>query len=158
MKSLSIAALVLATAAFMTPGTSNAQEFQQNASGVCQGALPVYDTLLRNRPLGIMNVGSTASYVSCSFMSGFGIPHDIVGIQIANPTAADVDVSCTIVTGRSSFDHTYYPVTLTYPAGAFGFLIQFLDPAVDPGTDLINASCLLPPGVELSYMAVVEAV
>lgn len=156
LKQLPIAALVVAAAAFMAPTDARAQEFQQNASGTCQGALPVYDTNLRNRPMGIINVGITGAYVSCSVYSEYAQDHTIAAVQIANPTGADVDVSCTIVTGRSSFDHTFYPLTQTFVAGSNGFMVQFLDPLVDLGTDLINASCLLPPGVELSYMAVVN--
>lgn len=153
LKQLPIAALVVAAAAFMAPTDARAQEFQQNAAGACQGALPVYDTNLRNRPMGIINVGTTAAYVSCSMAAEFDVDHTIVGIQIWNTTGADADVACTIVTGRSAFDHTFYPQTVTFGAGLNGFIIEFLDPTVDPATDMVNASCLLPPGVELSYVA-----
>jgi hypothetical protein len=153
LKQLPIATLVVAAAAFMAPIDVRAQTVVQNASGVCQGALPVYATNLRNRPLGIKNEGASGAYVSCSVGSIFEQTHAFVRIQIANLTGAAVDVSCTIITGRSSFDHTYYPVSLTFPARRNGIIIQFLDRIVDPATDLINASCLLPPGVELSYIA-----
>ncbi|HST45355.1 MAG TPA: hypothetical protein VLK29_09045, partial [Luteimonas sp.] len=46
--------------------TARAEEYRQNATGLCQAALPAYDGLIRKRPVAIRNEGDAAAFVSCS--------------------------------------------------------------------------------------------
>lgn len=153
---IGLSALGLAMA--MAPvGSAAAVEYQQGASGSCNGALPVFDQALRFRPVGVKNTGSSNAFISCSSMNLYTNGSTIFGAFIANNTGADVDVSCTLVSGRASFSPQYFPKTQTYAAGSFGFMIW--NSATDNGgvdfSDSQNLSCVLPPGIDLQYTAMV---
>lgn len=152
--SLGLSVLVLAVA-MAVPHDVVAAEYQQNASGTCNGALPVFDQSLRFRPLAVANQGSTTAFVSCTALNLFSNPVSTFGAHIHNPTGAPVDVSCTFVTGRDSFDKFSFPKTQNFAAGANGFIIW--NAVADNGgvnfEDLSSLSCNLPAGVELEYIA-----
>lgn len=154
--SSSLLAAAVAIAGLTMAGDASAQATNvQNAAGACQGALPVYATLLRNRPLAISNEGHSSSYVTCSPMTldFYGTTNNFNGLVVANTTAADIDLSCTLVAGNIDFEPaTYYPKTLTVPTGG-AISVFFWDPVADNGgvnfANTSNYSCLLPPGIDI---------
>lgn len=154
-KTLPITALVLATAAFMAPTGAQAATVVQNGAGACQGALPVYATNLRARPLGLNNEGTSAAYASCSHnvIDFYGVTNTFNGVGLSNRGGADVDVSCVLVSGNIDFaPATYFPKTITVPTGNTLVVLSW-DPALDNGgvnfPNTMNYSCLLPPGIDI---------
>ena len=148
------AVAVLATVVAATSlQPANAENARQNATGACQAALPAYDGLIRKRPTAIRNEGTASAFVNCSMASVEGVVHPFAEVIVTNATADSATVTCTIVTGRINSDLRYYPVTLEVAAGTQGYLGQSFDNNVDTA-NLINASCLLPPDVELNYVHV----
>lgn len=143
-----------------------ADEDLQNSSnpvGLCQGALPVYETSLRSRPLAVTNEGQTPAYVTCAFTTtldqGGTLPPQIVsyyGAFFANQKSFDQIVTCTGVTGYENGDNT----VTTYETQSVTVLANNV-----PGTpttgyiffgdtnlryQLVAMSCQLPPGVSIN--------
>ena len=136
------------------PGSASAEITRQNASGMCQGALPAFDTQIRKRPLGIRNEGTQRAFVSCSLPATQGQEHTLVEILFENSNAASASVNCTVVTGRANFSTApqYYTLpTLALPAKSASGMAHYFDNAVDPA-NTVNVSCNLPAGVSLDYI------
>lgn len=144
------AAIVVATAAYMAPSDAGAINFRQNATGVCQSNLPTSDTQIRKRPTAIRNEGTSSAFVSCSLGAENAVTNTNVEILFTNVSAAAVDVSCTFVTGRVNTGPQFYPVTVNIAGNSDDFVSEVF-PEADLA-NLVNASCLLPPGVELNYL------
>ena len=125
-----------------------------NATALCQPALPAFDGLIRKRPLAVQNEGSSAAFVTCSFVS------DEIGNQgidqfylfFTNTSTVAVTVSCTAVIGRQT-SATYFPKSITLAAGATNLIVWS---AADNGgvpfspNDAVNTSCQLQPGVGIN--------
>ena len=163
MKSVAIAAtsLALALAAALSPEVSAIERLEvTNAAGVCQGALPNFETNLRKRPSGIVNVSTTTNaFVSCSTTQNFFPPEgagnaEALGIVLTNPTAAPVTVACTMVAGLNYagfMSPMQFPKSFEIPAGdAFEATWDSDDNGGDPLPGSLNVSCNLPAGVEIS--------
>ncbi len=135
--------------------TADAVEYQQNASGTCNGALPVFDQALRFRPLAVANTATTTAFISCTHMNLQGNPVTIYGARIHNTTAATASISCSFVSGRDAFVKITKPKTQSFAANGNTFIIW--TSAADNGgvdfEDLSNLSCNLPAGFELEYLA-----
>lgn len=43
-----------------------------NPAGICQGALPAFETAIRKRPLAVQNEGDSTTFVTCSFTAQGG--------------------------------------------------------------------------------------
>lgn len=149
-------AVVLAAAAMHAP-QAQAATTAANATGFCQGALPVFDTELRKRPLGLNNEGDAGAYVSCSVP----VPHnpdttDNAVIYMTNRNAAAVDVSCIFVDGvvaDSGFPTGYYPQTISLNPGIFTAMVWLPgDFGLTSFSGYTNFSCNLPAGVELNLV------
>lgn len=156
-KNLPIAMLAVATAALMTP-TDAAATVAQNGAGACQGALPVYATNLRARPLGVNNEGTSGAYVSCSLhtIDLYQADNDINGVMLSNRGGADANVDCVMVSSGSDVGTAvYFPKSITVPAGATNVELSW-NPATDNGganfPNTINYSCLLPPGIDVNFV------
>ena len=141
----------------MSMADVSAEEYQQNATGVCQGNLPASDTNIRKRPTAVRNEGTGNAFVNCSTMNLIENEVTTAAVHVNNAGAASATISCTMVNGRQSFDPAFFPKTRDLPAGASGFMIWTA--AGDNGganfQDLINFSCLLPPQTDIEYTAVV---
>ncbi|MBB1473605.1 hypothetical protein H5368_11215 [Luteimonas sp. MC1782] len=140
-------------------------QIQSNATGLCQGALPVMDNNLRKRPLAVVNQGTSDAYVSCAFttimaQSGAGtIPSDEVvrwfGVFFGSSVAAPQTVSCAGVIGyEGSPDLQYVSLEVDVSSGTPGsnYLYFYPDDADPEQTDfhqLTSLSCRLPPGVSI---------
>lgn len=119
---LGVATALLGTLA--SAGTANAatvtRSIYTQASGACQGALPIFETNFRKRPLAVANEGTTNAFVTCGVRNTEDQVSSAVELYVTNRNAADVDVDCTLVDGI--FDNTigfadYYPQTVTATAG-----------------------------------------
>lgn len=157
LKNLSMATLVVAAAALMVPAEADAT-VAQNGAGACQGALPVYATNLRARPLGINNEGTSGAYVSCSLhtIDLYQADNAVNGLMLSNGGGADADVDCVLVSSGSDLGSaSYFPKSITVPAGASKVELSW-DPAADNGganfPNTMNYSCLLPPGIDVNYV------
>ncbi|MEO6138716.1 MAG: hypothetical protein ABIP11_08660, partial [Luteimonas sp.] len=104
-----IAAVALATslASAFASGDASAvtkqRSFVQNATGACQSALPVFDGQIRKRPLAVQNEGTSAAFVSCSFMDTDRSVNGVTDVFLYadNNTSSSVTVNCTLVTDIS---------------------------------------------------------
>jgi hypothetical protein len=150
-----IAGLGLIFASGAVGAVTSQRAFNQNATGSCQSALPVFDGQIRKRPLAVQNEGTASAFVSCSFVT----PGDFVGVfQISlyadNNTGSAIDISCTLVSGISkSGVPTYLPQTIKMAANSG--INRFVWTAADNGgvnfnNYALSASCNLPPGTGLS--------
>ena len=132
-----------------------------NATGVCQGALPNFETSLRKRPSGLINVSTTTnSFDSCSTTQNFFPPDGggsatALGVVLTNPTGAPVTVACTMVAGLNYvglFSPVQYPKSFEVAAGSSveGQWTTVDDNDGEPFPASLNLSCNLPAGVEIS--------
>lgn len=144
--------LLAASLGMAAPGNALAETTRQNATGMCQGALPAFDTQIRKRPLAVRNEGTQGAFVSCSLAGIDGEVHRSVEIVFTNSTAATAQINCTVVSGRTLGPAPqYYTRTVSAPAGLFAGIVHYFDTAVDPA-NMINVSCQLPPGTSLDYI------
>lgn len=147
--------------AFTVSGTAPAATITrtqvQNATGVCQAALPNYEGNVRKRPLGLNNEGTAAAFVSCSFKADSFYDetgNTFNGLQLSNTGATAVEVSCSLVAGGTLPVRAavYFPKTFPVPAGAS--VVAGWDPTLDnegePFPSTLNWSCNLPPGVNIN--------
>lgn len=145
-------ALFAAVLGVAASGDASAEITRQNATGICQGALPAFDTQIRKRPLAVRNEGSQTAFVSCSLAGTDGEVHRSVELVFTNATAAEAQINCTIVSGRTVGPAPqYYPQSVSVPAGTVRGILHTFNRSVDPA-NMINASCQLPPGTSLDYI------
>jgi hypothetical protein len=129
--------------------------FNQNATGFCQPALPVFDGQIHKRPLALQNEGAASAFVSCAFMSpAYGLGVKEILLYADNNTSSDVVMSCTLVTGISKFGvPTYIPRSILISAhngDTFDWTIVD-NGGVNFNNYALSASCNLPPGTGLSF-------
>lgn len=161
MKSVAIATAAAATLAIaaMSATIANAGTSASNATGMCQSALPVFDTQIRKRPLGVNNEGGSNAFVSCSIPIGYNPESVDNGVVIVtNRNAEAVIVSCTLVDGVIAEIGipdlpAFYPQTVAALPGVITPIVW--DPA-DHGLESFhsyqNYSCNLPSGVEINLV------
>jgi hypothetical protein len=150
------AALTLAVAATYTvPAT--AQSIHSNASqpaARCQGALPVFETAIRKRPLAIQNEGAGASFITCAFefdaYEATGNSALLVDTYFFNNTNADISLTCTAVTGWQGGDNEFVSLTEVIAPGTQSedmawYAEDFAGGGMASG--LVAISCNLPSGV-----------
>ena len=154
----------LLTAA-MIPAANAAVEnlqIQSNATGLCQSALPAWDASLRKRPLGMVNEGESAAFVTCSFTTvidqggGGGVTQDSViryfGMFLTSSVAEPQTLSCTGVIGYpGSPDLQYVALSVdvsseTPDSNYLYFYPTDADPEQATFHQLASLSCRLPPG------------
>lgn len=158
----------LAAGLLFSPQSHAAEEFMQNttgATGVCQGALPVFETNLRKRPLGVNNEGTSSAFVSCAFTTtrdqlDTTLDNEIVtyfGAFFTNNNAADVEVTCVGIRGLAGEqDNVFESQSVTVLANGVpgtadtGYI--FFGPGEGDPLDYQNVSmsCELPAGVSIN--------
>ncbi|MGY1457511.1 MULTISPECIES: hypothetical protein [unclassified Luteimonas] len=157
-----IAGLTLAVAAaYSIPAT--AQEYHANSSqpaARCQSALPVFDTLIRKRPLAVQNEGDAATFITCAFaFDGAAALNNsaiLLDTYFSNFSGADAEVSCTAVTGYAGGENEYVSFSVVVPNESAdpeeGNLFWY-DTDFEAGGmeySLIAISCNLPAGVGIN--------
>lgn len=131
--------------------------FHSNAVNHCQAFTPGVSNTVRNRVVGVENVGSAPVPVACAFQSEesliYTLPTELT-IHMSNTSAVPVSISCTMLVGYFG-EPSQYAVTKTasVPAGSLrGSFVQFTaadNPAplaLTLGDQLIGVNCTLPPG------------
>ena len=124
-----------------------------NPSGNCDGAMPVYDAMLRNRPLSLVNeLGSTMAYTTCAYTtSDPSLGPSEFGTRLTNMSTTTVTLNCTVVFGQECLA-TWYPKSIILAPATSGFLIWTR--AADNGGVVfdkrVSLSCALPPKVALN--------
>lgn len=155
-----LAVLTVAVASAYSLPSSAALELHGNGSNPaarCQGALPVFETAIRKRPLAIVNEGTSNSFVSCGFeydvVDAEDNAPDLLDTYFSNRSAAPITVSCTAVTGFDTGINEFVSLTTdTIAPGAQGNL--FWEAADFPNdgllSGLISISCDLPAGAAIN--------
>ena len=162
--SIGLASLVLAVASVVSAPAQAAVEVNEvgaNAVSLCQGSLPVFETLLRKRPLAVQNEGSNNTFVTCSFSTQYDAD-DIFeigyfGAFLNNIGTAPATVSCTGVAGFASqgADTVYISKSTIVPPGGEGFIFfTTVDNEGNGYYPLVNMNCHLPPGTGITDTAV----
>jgi hypothetical protein len=155
-------------AAMSVPQPVSATRVVAQATAICQGALPAFETHLRKRPLAVQNEGDTNAFVTCSFNNpgnntgGSRISSVTVYLQNVSSTRT---VSCTAVNtgaGASTADALYATRTVQVPRDGNGSTaLQFL-PGDFPGGaflfpgDSLSVSCNLLPGIAITSTVLVN--
>lgn len=156
---LASAALVLCAAGTVHAGSpAGAGENLSNAAGVCQSALPVYESAFRKRPLAIVNEGAAPAFLTCSLTAptSFGGNAGTRGVEIAmiNTSDSEQTVTCTVVIGTDGSSPKFFPREVTISANSRRSLRVTADTDNDgvlfDTYSPVNASCNVPAGVGLA--------
>lgn len=135
-------------------------EMAANAAANCQGALPNFEGSIRKRPLAVQNEGTTAAFVTCSFVSQYdtavGAVQEVEQFSawFVNKGSSEAVVTCTGIAGfETGADNVYISKTVTIaPDPTFQAQISFR--ADDNGGEsfhpLVSLSCRIPPGVGIN--------
>ena len=145
-------AVLLGGATFQAEAVDLLSTHGAGASGNCQAALPVFDGLVRKRPLAVVNEGDGEAFVTCALLTQeVSLNVNAFNQRVSNQSAAPLVVSCTAVIGEEFADASYITKSLALPAGGQGTL-QWT--TADNGGLLfaksIALSCRLPPGASLN--------
>lgn len=148
-KTALILALTLALPAAANAGTPSDSRVTL-AAGACQTALPVFDGVVRKRPLAVQNEGTSITFVTCGLEGRFNAEQatTYVFLGFVNNSSSEATVNCTLVDGRDSIsDPVYMPKTVLL--GANTPMTELAWTSVDnEGDNFIYPaiSCSLPPG------------
>ena len=156
MKSSQLALATLATAfacnAAMAAPISRTEVTM--AVAACQSALPVFDGVIRKRPLAVQNEGTSSAFMTCGLEGVFSAqPHStFIGIGLLNTGTQAVTVNCTLVDGGNGFSvPEYFPVSRVVQPGSTSEISWSPE---DPAGFIYPAiSCNLAPGTGIEYLA-----
>lgn len=169
VRSLSVSLLALAAGVLASgpaQGATVARQFVSHAAGTCQGALPVFETAIRKRPLAVKNEGTTPAFITCSYTSqgsdAGSSPRNPTNVQVyfRNTSGTNQTLSCT---GVSGYDNTVPVAQYIVKSTELGPFLGTLNwnaadfagaPAVFPN-GLFSISCALAPGVSIQESIVV---
>lgn len=125
----------------------------QNATAVCQSALPAFDGLIRKRPLAVQNEGTGTAFVTCSFIGNNATTRRL-SLYFINNSAAAQNVSCTMVDGFDTGSTNFGTKSVSVVANRANQANIAWDAATDNAnvnySDLVNVSCQLPPGTGIN--------
>lgn len=152
-----IAATVGAAAALLSLASHAATiEFKhrQNATAICQPALPAFDGQIRKRPLAVQNEGTELAFVTCSFIGNDTNTTSRVSLYFINNGPAAASVSCTLVSGYDTASNNFGSKSVSVLANRGGQANIAWTAAADnsgnPLGSLVNVSCSLPPGTGIN--------
>lgn len=148
-KTMLLAAAALALPTVSIAGTAEDTQIVM-AAGTCQSALPVFDGVVRKRPLAVQNEGTTPTFITCGLEGKFGAVESssLIFVGLVNNSASSATVNCTLVDGRNSLsDPVYRPKSVMLPANAPIVELSWTS-ADNEGANFIYPaiSCSLPPG------------
>lgn len=150
-----IAGCLLATSA---SAVDKQMEMSANATANCQGALPSFEGSIRKRPLAVQNEGSSAAFVTCSFVNEYDTAdRRLISYYTAwftNTGASAATVSCTGVAGyQTRAETTYNSKSVVVAANSAAQAMISFAPADNGGFGyypLVSLSCSIPPGVGIN--------
>jgi hypothetical protein len=156
-------ALVALLAAPSADAVTRTRTSYPNAAAYCQSAVPsCAGSVLRARPLAIVNEGASSAFVTCSFPGGESVnaPQTTeVGVWVINRGSVARTISCTLVNGYEgtsgpSVDTSYTPKSAMVSPGDGNFFTWAA--AELPGTPTVilnpNFSCSMQPGTGVGYL------
>jgi hypothetical protein len=149
-KTLPLLATLLALPLAANAGELATDSSVTMATAACQAALPVFDGVVRKRPLAVQNEGSSGTFVTCGLEGKFGAvaSSPLIFVGLVNNSSSPATVSCTLVDGRESIsDPVYMPKSVALPANAPIVELTWTS-ADNEGASFIYPaiSCALPPG------------
>lgn len=120
------------------------------AAGACQTALPVFDGLVRKRPLAVQNEGTSGTFVTCGLEGKTGAQPSstVIFVGLVNNSSSPATVSCTLVDGRNAIsDPIYLPKSVELPANTPIAELSWSSADAEGANFIYPAvSCALPPG------------
>lgn len=135
----------------------------QGAAGICQPTLPAHAAALRARPLGFVNEGTIAAFVTCTFrgdprVGGRGATR--VQAHLGHVGETGATVSCTFVEGRELggvSNAVYRTKTASVYGGGTGASLTWQPSEIAGAPALIYQAavqCRLDPKTALHYISV----
>lgn len=133
-------------------------EMSANAAANCQGALPAFETAIRKRPLGVQNEGTSASFVTCSFVNQYDSDAqgqiDYFDAFFINKGTSAAVVSCTGVAGfETGASNRFISKEVTVAPNSTVHTLMHFDAGDNGGQPyypLVSLSCRIPPGVAIN--------
>lgn len=131
--------------------TVNRHELQ-NATGLCQAALPNFDGQIRKRPTAISNEGTGIAFVSCSLVGDNSRSTTDLDVRLKNNGTTAQVANCVLVSGTVQ-SRIFITKSLPLAAGTSA-LLTWTAVADNGGVkfDYPNVQCSFMPGVELDYV------
>lgn len=160
--------LVLAIGGLFSAANASAADvtFYQSStmSGNCQSFEPGVTNTLRNRALGVENVGSATLGLACSFepqTTGSGVPTSYTSLTLWFHGTVGQVVTCTVLAGHYWSASSFMSQSVALDASGNGVLTWnsgTTNWATTTGKYGLSATCMLPPGVwatnsHLTYVA-----
>lgn len=158
-KSAALAAAAILLPAFSAASHAVVQEriFQAGPTALCQSALPVFDGVIRKRPLAVQNEGSEQAFVTCSFITQGQIAINYAALWAASNDGTAKSLTCTGVTGFKSGPNQFVTRTIDLPASGIQQSVVWM-PFDFVGTSGVfpsshfSVSCALPPGAGINQL------
>ena len=165
---LPFASAAIASCLLSTPAHAVEEEMEMggNPTAICQGALPNFEGAIRKRPLAVQNEGTTSSFVTCSFLTGYNPEAwgqvNYFGLYLINSSSTAKTVTCTGVAGYDSGgENAYVSKQVSVPANRAAQESVFFTAEDNDGNGyypMVSMSCSIPPGVGINDTYVVYMV
>ncbi|WP_146908304.1 hypothetical protein [Arenimonas daejeonensis] len=158
---LTAAALAIGLAAAAFPMQSNAADYRYRyvgATNACDATDPANFTGLRFRTIGVFNASLSSIQIACSVPADLNADNGSsqVSLFLTNFKNTPVTVNCTVSAGSRSEGTNNYPQGGQVPADTTVERYYGSIDRVSTAYTHYNVTCILPPGVELSTIRVVE--
>lgn len=153
----------------VAPQPASATRVVAQATAICQGALPAFETRIRKRPLALQNEGGSNAFVTCSFNNpgpnGGTSRISSVTVYLQNLSSGSRTVSCTAVNaaaGGDTDDALYRTKEIQVPRDLDGSTALQFNAADFPGSpillpgDAVSVSCNLLPGLGIASTVLVN--
>lgn len=163
MKDVSLVATAASVALLACAGSAAAvvqnRVLESTAVGLCQGALPAFETQIRKRPLAVQNEGAANAFVTCSLLlqDGDDTGFELARVLFRTVSGSATSLSCTGVWGGMlpTSPIGFATKSVTTPAG--GQAVEIVWDRTDMGTphsgfyqQFFSVSCAVPPGVAIT--------
>jgi hypothetical protein len=152
-------ALVIGLASFPMQGHAEDYRYRYvGATNACDATDPANFTGLRFRTIGVYNASEASIQIACSVHADLYADNGSsqVSLFLTNFKNAPVTVNCTVSGGSRSEGVNNYPQGGQVPADSTVERYYGSIDRVDTAYTHYNVTCILPPGVELSTIRVVE--
>ena len=149
--------LVLGPTGSANAGLLLEHAFHSNAVNYCQAFTPGPSNTVRNRVVGVENIGAAPVAVACAFHSQESLlytePRELT-LFVSNTGSATISINCTLLVGSFGEPGAYAVSRSATVAGNSvpGQFIRFTaadnptPAATTLGSQLVGVNCTLPPG------------
>jgi hypothetical protein len=158
---IAASALVIGLASAAFPMQGHAEEYRYRyvgATNACDATDPANFTGLRFRTIGVYNASEASIQIACSVHADLNADNgsSTVSLFITNFKNTPVTVNCTVSGGSRGQGVNNYPLGGQVPADSTIERSYTSIDRVSTSYTHYNVTCILPPGVELSTIRVVE--